>query len=96
MFTMTAREFNQSVALTQRHAETEPVLITRRGDPAFVLLSYEEYKRLSAPVDRRPLSERLAIPPSDDPEADEAADREFQQYLAEARTIGWGRPPVEF
>lgn len=43
---MTAREFNQSVARAQRIAEDQPVLITKRGEPAYVLLTIEEYDRL--------------------------------------------------
>ncbi len=50
MFTMTAREFNQSVARAQRLAEEEPVLITRRGEPAYVLLSIGAYERLRPAV----------------------------------------------
>ncbi len=46
MFTMTAREFNQSVARAQRVADGQPVMITRRGEPAYVLLSIGEYERL--------------------------------------------------
>ena len=46
MFTMTAREFNQSVARAQRVADDQPVMITRRGEPAYVLLSIREYERL--------------------------------------------------
>jgi antitoxin (DNA-binding transcriptional repressor) of toxin-antitoxin stability system len=43
---MTAREFNQSVARAQRVADDQPVLITRHGEPAYVLLSVGEYERL--------------------------------------------------
>lgn len=50
MFTMTAREFNQSIARAQRVADAEPVMITRRGEPAYVLLSIEEYERLRPAV----------------------------------------------
>ena len=46
MFTMTAREFNQSVARAQRVADDQPVMITKRGEPAYVLLSIDEYERL--------------------------------------------------
>ncbi len=46
MITMTAREFNQSVARAQRIAEDEPVLVTRHGEPAYVLLNIDEYERL--------------------------------------------------
>ena len=53
MFTMSAREFNQSVARAQRVADDEPVLVTRRGESAYVLLSIGEYERLrsAAPSD---------------------------------------------
>jgi antitoxin (DNA-binding transcriptional repressor) of toxin-antitoxin stability system len=43
---MTAREFNQSVARSQRVADAEPVMITRHGDPAYVLLSIAAYEQL--------------------------------------------------
>lgn len=63
MVTMTAREFNQSVALAQRHANDSPVIVTRRGQPAYVLMSIDEYRRLGGERSSLPLSERLA--PSD-------------------------------
>jgi len=47
MFAMSAREFNQSVGKAQRIAQEEPVLVTRRGEPAYVLLSIAEYERLA-------------------------------------------------
>ena len=62
MFTMSAREFNQSVAAAQRFDERQPVVVTRRGEPAFVLLNIDEYRRLTAPKDERPLSVRLGPP----------------------------------
>ncbi|WP_380182372.1 type II toxin-antitoxin system Phd/YefM family antitoxin [Kalamiella sp. sgz302252] len=45
--TMSSRDFNQGVSAARRAAETGPVYITDRGKPAHVLLSYEEYKRLT-------------------------------------------------
>lgn len=50
MFTMSAREFNQSVARAQRVADGEPVLITKHGEPAYVLLSIAEYERMRSPA----------------------------------------------
>lgn len=44
---MSAREFNQDVSAAKREATRGPVVITDRGEPAFVLLSIEEYRRLS-------------------------------------------------
>lgn len=47
MATMSAREFNRDVSSAKREAaEGGPVVITDRGEPAFVLLSIEEYRRL--------------------------------------------------
>jgi len=72
VFTMTAREFNQSVARAQRVADDQPVLITRRGEPAYVLLSVDEYERLlpSAPTkDSRSLLDMIVpLPEGADPD----------------------------
>jgi prevent-host-death family protein len=47
MTTMSAREFNQDVSAAKRAAASAPVIITDRGKPSFVLLSFEEYRRLT-------------------------------------------------
>jgi antitoxin (DNA-binding transcriptional repressor) of toxin-antitoxin stability system len=47
MTTISAREFNHDVSAAKRAASTEPVIITDRGQPAYVLLSIEEFRRLS-------------------------------------------------
>lgn len=44
---LTSREFNQDAARTKRAALTGLVFITDRGRPAHVLLSIEEYQRLT-------------------------------------------------
>ena len=46
MATMTAREFNRDVSAAKREANHGPVTITDRGEPAYVLLSIEEYRRI--------------------------------------------------
>ena len=43
---LTSRDFNQDVGRAKRDAEKGPVVITDRGKPAHVLLTYREYKRL--------------------------------------------------
>lgn len=45
MTIMTSREFNQGVSYAQKQALIEPVIITNRGTPAFVLMSYAEYEK---------------------------------------------------
>ncbi len=90
MITMSARAFNQSVAQAQRLAEEEPVMVTRRGKPAYVLMSIAEYERL-VEIDNRPLSQRLA--PVDGVDLD---DEEFDRILVELRRESeFGRPTIE-
>ena len=49
MKTMSSREFNQDAARAKRAAREGPVFITERGEPALVLMSMEEYRRLRGP-----------------------------------------------
>jgi prevent-host-death family protein len=46
MKTMTSREANQDFSRAKREAKSGPVIITERGRPANVLLTYDEYRRL--------------------------------------------------
>ena len=46
--TISSREFNQDPSGAKRAAQTGPVFITDRGRPAHVLLTIDEYCRLSA------------------------------------------------
>jgi prevent-host-death family protein len=45
--TISSREFNQDVSRARRAADHGPVIITDRGEPAYVLLSHDEYRRLA-------------------------------------------------
>jgi len=45
--TISSREFNQDLARAKRAAQKSPVIITDRGRPAHVLLSFTEYRRLT-------------------------------------------------
>lgn len=94
MFTMTAREFNQSIAKAQRIADGEPVLVTRHGAPAYVLMSIAEYERLrpSAPTSMLDL---LAMAPEESELDDGEFDRIIDEIVAD-RKKDFGRPPVEF
>jgi len=47
--TISSREFNQDVSRAKREADAGPVVITDRGEPAYVLLSYERYRALVGP-----------------------------------------------
>ncbi|MEU4647895.1 type II toxin-antitoxin system Phd/YefM family antitoxin [Nocardia fluminea] len=59
MSSMSAREFNQDVSAAKRAAAEGPVVITDRGEDAFVLLSIDEYRRLKA--DSQDLVSRLSM-----------------------------------
>src|SRR5262245_17785019 len=45
--TITSREFNQDTSGAKKAASRGPVFITDRGRPAHVLLTMEDYQRLS-------------------------------------------------
>jgi prevent-host-death family protein len=47
MKTVSSREFNSDVAGAKRAAALEPLFITDRGEPAFVLLSMEKFRELT-------------------------------------------------
>lgn len=46
MTKLSSREFNQDVGRAKRAADKGPVVITDRGEPAYVLLSHESYLKL--------------------------------------------------
>ena len=58
--TLSSRELNQDVTRAKKAAKNGPVFITDRGKPAHVLLSIEEYRRLTSK--RRNLVEALSMP----------------------------------
>jgi len=45
--TLTSREFNQHISNAKRAAKSGPVFITDRGRPTHVLLSFEDYHKLT-------------------------------------------------
>ena len=46
--TFSSREFNQDAGAAKKAAKRGPVFITDRGKPSHVLLSIEEYRRITA------------------------------------------------
>jgi prevent-host-death family protein len=48
--TMTSREFNQSASEAKKASLKGPVFITDRGKPSHVLLSIEEYRKLTGGI----------------------------------------------
>ncbi len=62
--TLSSRELNQDVTRAKKAAKNGPVFITDRGKPAHVLLSIEEYQRLTK--QRRNIADSLAMPGIED------------------------------
>ena len=56
--TISSREFNQGTSEAKRAASNGSVFITDRGRPAHVLLSFEDYQRLTK--QRRNIADALA------------------------------------
>jgi prevent-host-death family protein len=63
--TVSSREFNQDTGAAKKATKNGPVFITDRGKPAHVLMTIEEYRRLSG--QGKSLAQLLAQP---GPEAD--------------------------
>ncbi len=58
--TLSSREFNQDTGRAKKAASAGPVFITDRGRPAHVLLTIEDYQRLTGK--RRSVVDALAMP----------------------------------
>jgi prevent-host-death family protein len=66
--TVSSREFNQDASKVKRAAANGPVFITDRGHPSHVLLTIEDYQKIT---DKQPsIIELLAMP--------DAADIDFE------------------
>lgn len=65
---MSSREFNQDTSRAKRAAKQGPVFITDRGRPSHVLLTVEEYQRITR--GQKSIADLLAMP--------EAADIDFE------------------
>ncbi|OOF37351.1 type II toxin-antitoxin system Phd/YefM family antitoxin [Rodentibacter heidelbergensis] len=81
---MTSREFNQHSSQAQKYALKEPVIITNRGTPAFVLMSYSDYEKTQKPF--------ISIADALCPTNPDVADIEWE-LQARSRTQ---RRPVDF
>jgi prevent-host-death family protein len=58
--TLSSRQFNQDTSRAKKAAAEGPVFITDRGKPAHVLLSIEDYQRITGA--RRSLVGALSMP----------------------------------
>lgn len=78
--TLSSRQFNQDTGLAKKAAQDGPVFITDRGKPAHVLMTIEEYQRLTGGA--RNIVDMLAMPGSNDLEF-EAPRSTFQAKPAD-------------
>lgn len=60
MTVLSSREFNQDQGKAKRAAQNGPVIITDRGKPSYVLLTYNEWE--SGRPQPKSLAEALAMP----------------------------------
>ncbi len=65
---LSSRELNQDVTRAKRAAALGPVFITHRGRPSHVLLSIEEYRRLTG--DHADIIDMLGMPGVEEVEFD--------------------------
>lgn len=61
---LSSREFNQDASKAKAAAAAGPVIITDRGRPAHVLLTFEHFQKLTGK--RAKIADLLAIPRSKD------------------------------
>jgi len=71
--TLSSRQFNQDASKAKKAAMAGPVFITDRGKPAHVLLTFDEYKKLTS--ERTKIADLLAMP------GGEALELEIPQLL---------------
>ncbi len=71
--TLSSRQFNQDASKAKKAAMAGPVFITDRGKPAHVLLTFDEYKKLTS--ERTKIADLLAMPDG------EAIELEIPQLL---------------
>jgi len=81
--TMTSREFNQELGKAKAAANNGPVIVTDRGRPAHVLMSYEDFARLTNPP-------RSAFDSIADLRPEAQFDFEFERARGQARDVDFG------
>ncbi|MBE0592592.1 MAG: type II toxin-antitoxin system Phd/YefM family antitoxin [Gemmatimonadales bacterium] len=74
--TLSSRELNQDIGRAKRAARNGPVIITDRGKPVHVLLSFDEYQRITGQQEN--IVDQLGLPPGvEDVEVEFPCSREL-------------------
>ena len=63
-YTISSREFNQNTGEAKNNSKKSPVIITDRGKPTHVLMSYADYEKLTHPTQN--IIDLLAMPEIED------------------------------
>ena len=66
--TFSSRQFNQDASKAKKAAKAGPVFITDRGRPAHVLLTFDDYKKITGRHTK--IADLLAMPGIEDIEID--------------------------
>ena len=74
--TLSSREFNQDIGSAKRAAINAPVIITDRGKPSHVLLSINQYQKITG--QQKTIVELLSTPEEFDFEAERMTDNLFK------------------
>lgn len=77
-----SREFNQDVSRAKRAARVAPVFVTDRGRATHVLLSIEDYRRLTGETES--IADLLALPAP----LEAAGELDVGKAVVERRDIG--------
>ncbi len=78
--TLSSRQFNQDASKAKKAAKAGPVFITDRGKPAHVLLTFDEYKKITRR--RTKIADLLAMPGIEDIELELPSLRDRAQAAA--------------
>ena len=76
--TISAREFHQDTAGASRAAKKGLVIVTNRGQPSLVLMSFEKYKSLGSAESNHGLQEKSILDLLAMPEGTPAFDFDFE------------------
>jgi prevent-host-death family protein len=78
---LSSSEFARNIARAKRAADQRPVIITERGEPAYVLMRYDHYRKLTG---EGPTIVEMLAQPGDEADFPFEAPR-FGSYESDAR-----------
>jgi prevent-host-death family protein len=85
---LTVTQVNQNFSRARKAVENGPVIITDRGEPAMVLMSYETYQSRDKASSQQSLFERLHVPGVEDIEL-ELPERQVDPFPRPNQGLDW-------